>query len=114
MMNLFVWCPGGQCQFVNSSQATVLRRYRVARRFPIPKCQQIQPRDCKVLPAPRDIDTDDINLSVSDLGETRDHVNEVFESANITGICIVHPSMDIDEKKGALCPTNHIDRSCSL
>jgi hypothetical protein len=38
----------------------------------------------------------------------------VFESANITGIGIIHPTVDVNEKKRALRLADRIDRSCSL
>jgi hypothetical protein len=38
----------------------------------------------------------------------------VFKSANITGIGIVHPTVDVDEKKRALRLTNRVDGNRSL
>src|SRR4029077_17466527 len=103
-----------ECQFVNSSQATVLRCHRTACQLAVPKSQQIQAWHSKVFAAPRDIDTNHINLSLGHLGKTRDHINKVFKSANVTGIGIVHPAVDVNEKKGTLGLANHVDRSRSL
>src|ERR1044072_7581317 len=114
MVDLLTWLPGGQRQFVNGSQATILRRYVPTRQLAVPKRQQIQTRHTKVLPAPRDINTDYVNPFLGHLGKTRDHINEVFKSANITGVGIVHPTVDINEKQGSLRLTNGIDCSRSL
>src|SRR5262249_12280442 len=114
MVNLLARLSRSQCQFVNSSQAAVLRSDRTARQLAVPKCQQIQAWDGKILTTPGDINTDHINLSVGHLGKTRDHINKVFKSANITGIGIVHPTVDVNEKKGTLRLANHINRSRSL
>src|ERR1044071_6271727 len=102
MMNLLTWLPRGKCQFVNSGQATVLRRYFVARRFTVPKCQQIQARKSKILTAPCDINANYVCFCFGDLREARDHVNEVLEPANITGVGIVHPTVDVNEKQRTL------------
>src|SRR5215472_292524 len=114
MVNLFAWFSRGKCQFVNSSQATVLRRYFIARRFAVPKCQQIQARKGQILTTPRYINADDINFSLGHFGETRDHVNKVFESANITRVGIVHPTVDVDKKERPLCLANQVNGSGSL
>src|SRR5436190_23878633 len=114
MVDLFAWLSRSQCQFVNSSQAAVLRRHRTARQLAVPKSQQIQAWHAKVFAAPPDINTDYINISVGHLGKTRDHINKVFKSANITGVGIVHPTVDVNEKKRPLRLTNHVDRSRSL
>src|SRR6478736_6613812 len=114
MMDLLSWLSRSQCQFVNSSQAAVLRRHRTARQLAVPKSQQIQAWHGKVLAAPGDINTDYINLSLGHLGKSRGHVNKVFKSANITRIGIVHPAVDVDEKKGALRLANRVERSRSL
>src|SRR5439155_18096346 len=58
--------------------------------------------------------TDYVNLSLGHLREARNHVDEVLKSANVTGVGIVHPTVDVDKKKRALRLTNHIDRSRSL
>src|SRR6478672_10015464 len=100
MVDLLAWLSRSQCQFVNSSQAAVLRRHRTARQLAVPKRQQIQAWHAEVFAAPRDINTDHINLSLGHFGKTRDHINKVFKSANVTGIGIVHPAVDINEKKG--------------
>src|SRR5205823_4679070 len=76
MVNLLTWLSRSQCQFVNSSQAAVLRRHRSARQLAVPKSQQIQTRQRKILAAPADINTDYVNLSLGHLRKTRDHVNE--------------------------------------
>ena len=73
--------------------------------------QQIQAWRAKVFATPRDINTDHVNLSVGHFGKTRDHINKVLKSANITGVGIVHPAVDVDEKKGALSLANHVERS---
>src|SRR5512132_3396420 len=114
MVDLLSWLPRSQCQFVNSSQAAVLRCHRTACQLAVPKSQQIQAWHSKVFAAPRDINTDHVNLSVSHLGKTRDHINKVFKSANITGIGIVHPAVDVNEKKRALRLANRVDGSRSL
>jgi hypothetical protein len=114
MVDLLSWLSRSQCQFVNSSQATVLRRHRTARQLAVPKRQQIQTRHAKVLATPRDIDTDYINLSVSHLGQTRDHINKVFKSANITRNGVVHPAVNVNEEKGPLRLANRVDGSRSL
>src|SRR5438874_12050141 len=100
MVNLLTWLSSSQCQVVNSSQAAVLRRHRSARQLAVPKSQQIQTRQSKILAAPADINTDYVNLSLGHLRKTRDHVNEVLKSANITGVGIVHPAVDVNKKKG--------------
>src|ERR1700747_3492871 len=107
MVDLLTWLSRSQCQFVNGSQTAVLRRHRTARQLAVPKSQQIQAWHAKVLAAPRDIDTDHINLSVGHLGNTRDHINKVFKSANITRVGVVHPAVDVNEKKGTLRLANH-------
>src|SRR6478672_13613291 len=114
MMDLLCWLSRSQCQFVNSSQAAVLRRHRTTRQLAVPKCQQVQAWHAEVFAAPRDISTDHINLSLGDLGKTRDHINKVFKSADITRVGIVHPAVDVNEKKGALRLANHVERSRSL
>src|SRR5260370_40117551 len=114
MVDLLARLPRSQCQFVNSSQAAVLRRHRTARQLAVPKSQQIQARRAKVLAAPRDINTDHVNLSLGHLGKTRDHINKVFKSANITGVGIVHPAVNVNEKKGTLRLANHVEGSRSL
>jgi hypothetical protein len=114
MVNLLSWLSCSQCQFVNSSQAAVLCRHFTARQLAVSKRQQIQARHGKVLAAPRDINADHINLSVGHLGKTRDHINKVFESTNITGVGVVHPAVDVNEKKRALRLANHVDGSRSL
>jgi len=113
-MNLLARLPSGQREFVNSSQAAVLRRYVSARQLAVPKRQQIQARHGKVLPAPCDINTDHVDVSLSHLGKTGDHINEVFKSTNITGVGVVHPTVDIDEKERSLRLANYIDRSRPL
>src|SRR4030095_3712890 len=102
MCDLLSWLSRSQCQFVNSSQATILRRHRTARQLAVPKRHQIQAWHSKVFAAPRDIDTDHVNVSLGYLGKTRDHINKVFKSADVTRIGIVHPAVNVDEKKGAL------------
>src|SRR5438045_8834000 len=114
MVDLLAWLSRSQCQFVNSSQAAVLRRHRTARQLAVPKRQQIQAWHAKILAAPRDINTDYVNLSLSHLGKSRNHVNELFKSANVTGVGIVHPAVDVNEKKRALCLTNRVEGSRSL
>src|SRR5262249_31552298 len=114
MVDLLARLSRSQCQFVNSSKAAVLRRHRTAGQLAVPKSQQIQAWNAEVLAAPRDINTDHINLSLGHLGKTRNHVNEVFEAANIAGVGIVHPTVDVYEKKRALRLTNHVDGSRSL
>jgi hypothetical protein len=59
------------------------------------------------------VETSD-DVTKSDFASTPDHVNEVFESANITGVCIVHPAVDVNEKKGTPRLANHVDGSRSL
>src|SRR4029434_1916997 len=103
-----------QCQFVNSSQAAVLRRHRPAGQLAVPKSQQIQAWHSKVFAAPRDIDTDDVNVSLGYLGKTRDHIDKVFKSADVNRIGIAHPAVDVDKKKGAPGLANHVERSRSL
>src|SRR5262249_19894883 len=114
MVDLLTWLSSGQRQFVNCSQAAVLRRHVTARQLAVPKRQQIQAWNSEVLPTPCDINTDYVNVSLRDLGKTRDHINKVFESANIAGIGIVHPTVDVNEKQGALCLANHVNGSGSL
>src|SRR5262245_61351210 len=114
MMNVLAWFSRSQCEFVNGSQAAVLRSYLITGGLAIPKCQQIEARHRNVFAAPRYIDSDDINFFLGDLRETRDHVDKMFEPANIGGIGIVHPAVDVNEKKRTLCLANHIERSCSL
>src|SRR5437763_9624799 len=114
MVNLLAWLSRSQRQFVNSSQAAVLRRHFTTRRLAVPKSQQIQTRHGKVFAAPPNINTDHINLSAGHLGKTRDHINKVFKSANIAGIGIIHPTVTINEKKGALRLANRVDCSRSL
>src|SRR5262245_43957976 len=114
MMNLLAWLPRGKSQFVDSSQATVLRRYCIARRFAVPKRQQIQAWKSKILAAPCYINANHINLSLGHLGKARDHVDEVLKSANITGVRVVHPTVDVNEKQRALRLANCIDCSHSL
>src|SRR5947199_10215768 len=114
MVDLFAWFSRSQCQFVNSSKAAVLCRHRTARQLAVPKSQQIQTRHGKVFAAPPNINTDHINLSAGHLGKTRDHINKMFKSANIAGVGIVHPTVDVNEKKGPVRLTNHVDRSRSL
>jgi hypothetical protein len=46
--------------------------------------------------------------------KARDHINEVFEFANVTGIGVVLPTVDVNKKEGALRLANRVDRSCSL
>src|SRR5438552_10476969 len=111
MVNLLSWLSRSQCQFVNSSQAAVLRRHRTARQLAVPKRQQIQAWNAKVFAAPRDINSDYINLSLGHLGKSRGHVNKVFKSANVPRIGIVHPTVDVNEKKRALRLTNYVDGS---
>src|SRR4030095_6326225 len=79
MVDLLAWLSRSQCQFVNSSQAAVLCRHFTARQLAVPKRQQIQAWHAKVLAAPRDINTDYIDLSLGHLGKTRDHINKVFK-----------------------------------
>ena len=114
MVDLLARLSRSQCQFVNSSQAAVLRRHRTARQLAVPKRQQIQARHRKVFAAPRDIDTDHVNLSLGYLGKTRDHINKVFKSADVTRIGVVHPAVDVNEEKWALRLANHVERSHSL
>src|SRR6476646_10643776 len=83
MVDLLAWLSSRQCQFVNGSQAAVLRGHRTARQLAVPKSQQIQAWHAKVFAAPRDINTDHINLSLGHLGKTRDHINKVLKSADI-------------------------------
>src|SRR5215475_16211785 len=106
MMNLLAWFSRGQCQFINGSQAAVLRSYLITGGLAVPKGQQIQPREGKIFATPTDVHADDINFRLGHLGKTRDHVNKVFKSTNIPGVRIVHPAMDINEKKGTLCLAN--------
>src|SRR4029077_20681176 len=103
-----------QCQFVNRSQAAVLRCHRTASQLAVPKRQQIQAWHSKVFAAPTDINTDYINLSLGHLGKTRDHINKVFKSATITGVGIVHPAVNVNKKKRALRLANRVDCNGSL
>jgi len=114
MVDLLSWLSRRQRQFVNSSQAAVLRCHRTAGQLAVPKRQQIQAWHGKVFATPADVNTDHINISVGDLGKTRDHIDKVFESANITGVSIVHPTVDVDEKKRALRLANRVDGNRSL
>src|SRR5881227_1004170 len=114
MVDLFAWLSRSQCQFVNSSQAAVLRRDRTARQLAVPKSQQIQAWHAKVFAAPCDINTDHINLSLGHLGKARNHVNKVLKSAHITGVGIVHPAVNVNEKKRTLRLANRVDGSSSL
>ena len=114
MVDLLSWLSRSQCQFVNSSQAAVLRRHRTARQLAVPKSEQIQAWHGKVLATPRDINTYHVTLGLGDLRKTRDHINKVFKFANVTGVGVVLPTVDVHEKKGALCLANHVDRSSSL
>jgi hypothetical protein len=84
MMDLLAWFSRSQCEFVNGSETAVLRSYLIAGGLPVPKCQQIQSWYRKIFTAPRYVDANDINVSLSDLWETRNHVDKVLESANIT------------------------------
>src|SRR5215831_17175018 len=81
MMNLLAWFSRSQCEFVNGSQAAVLRSYLITGGLAIPKCQQIESRHCNVFAAPRYIDSDNIDLVLADLRQTRDHVDKMFEPA---------------------------------
>src|SRR5262245_65574389 len=110
MMNLFVWCPGRQCQFVNCSQTTVLRRHRVACRFSIPKRQQIQSRHCKIFSAPRYVDTDDIDLSLADLRRSRNRANKVFDRATMAEMAIFRRPVDETEGRRRLAWGNQLSR----
>src|SRR4029453_10996353 len=114
MVDLLSRLSRSQCQFVNGSQAAVLRRHRTASQLAVPKSQQIQAWHSKVFARPRDINTDYVNLSLSYLGKTRDHINKVLKSADITGVGIVHPTVDVNEKKRALRLPNCVDCSDSL
>jgi hypothetical protein len=51
---------------------------------------------------------------VSHLGQTRDHINKVFKSANITRNGVVHPAVNVNEEKGPLRLANRVDGSRSL
>ena len=113
-MDLLAWFSRSQGEFVNGSQAAVLRSYLITGGLAVPKRQQIQTGYGKIFAAPRYIDPDDIDLCLGDLGQTRDHVDKMLESANIAGVGIVHPAMDVNEKKGTLCLANHIESSRSL
>src|SRR5689334_9400407 len=113
MVDLFPRLSCSQRQFINSSQAAVLRRHRTACQLAVPKSQQIQAWNAKVFAAPRDINSDHVNLSLGHLGKARNHVDKVLKSANVTGVGIVHPTVDVNEEKGALRLTNHVDRSRS-
>src|SRR5260370_41766421 len=110
MVDLFAWLSRSQCQFVNSSEAAVLRRHRTARQLAVPKSQQIQAWHGKVFAAPPDINTDYVNLSLGHLREARNHVDEALKWANVTGAGIVHPTVDVNEKNQALRLTKHVDR----
>src|SRR6478672_1332889 len=114
MVDLLSWLSRSQCQFVNSSQTAVLRCHRAASQLAVPKRQQIQAWHGKIFATPPDINTDHISLCLGHLGKTRDHINKVFESANITGIGIVHPTVDVDEKKRTLRLANRVDGNRSL
>jgi hypothetical protein len=91
-----------------------LRRYFIARRFAVPKRQQIQAWKSKILTAPRYINADNIDFVLSYLRKARNHVDKVLESANIAGVGIVHPTVDVNEKKRALCLPNQVNRDGSL
>src|SRR4029077_3003425 len=84
MVDLLARLSRSQCQFVNGSQAAVLRRHRPARQLAVPKSQQIQAWHAKIFAAPRDINTDYVNLSLGHLGKTRDHINKVLKSADVS------------------------------
>src|SRR5262249_8339476 len=114
MMDLLAWFSRGQCQFVNGGQAAVLRSYFTTGGLAFPKCQQIQPREGKIFPAPTNVHADDIDFCLRHLGKTRDHINEVLKSTNITGVRVVHPTMDVNEEKWTLCHANRIDRGATL
>src|SRR5882762_1908419 len=113
MVDLLSWLSRSQCQFVNSSQAAVLRCHRTACQLAVPKSQQIQAWNAKVFAAPRDINTNHVNLSLGHLRKARNHVDELLKSANITRVGIVHPTVDINKKKRPLRLANHVDRSGS-
>src|SRR6476660_1885644 len=83
MVDLLARLSRSQCQFVNGSKAAVLRCHRPASQLAVPKSQQIQARHAKVFSAPRDINADYVNLSLSHLGKTRDHINKVLKSADV-------------------------------
>jgi hypothetical protein len=114
MMDLLVRRSCGQCEFIDGSQAAILRRDFVARRFAIPKGQQIQTGNGKVFATPSNVYSDDVDISLSHLGEPGDHINEVLKSANIAGVRIVHPTVDINEKQRALRLADRVDRSHAL
>src|ERR1051325_3801840 len=88
MMDLLAWSSGGQCQFVNGSQAAVLRSQLITGGLAVPKRQQIQSREGKIFATPTNVHTDDIYFFLRHLRKTRDHINEVLESTNITGVRI--------------------------
>src|SRR4029077_2278807 len=114
MMNLLAWLSRSQCQFVNSSQAAVLRRHRTAGQLAVPKSQQIQARHAKVFASPRDINTDHINPSLGHLAKTRDHIKQVLKSGDVPQHGVVHPAVNVNEKEEALCLANRVDGSNSL
>ena len=113
-MIIFAGFVGRDGEFFNACQAAVRSGNPMARGFAAPEREKIQSREGEVFSPPGDVNADDIDLSAGEFGKTGDHVQKMFEPADIGRSGIVLPAVNINEEQRTFCFMNDLESRSSL
>src|SRR5215472_1684869 len=114
MVIVLAWFSSCDGEFFNGCQNAVRRRDRFARALAAPKCKEFQSRQGKILAAPRDVNTDDIDLASRKFGDTRDRIQKMLEAADVAGDGVVLPAVDVNNEKRTFRFMDHLESRFSL
>ena len=92
----FSSCDG---EFFNRCQNAVRRCDRFACALAVPECKELQSRCGKILSAPRNVNTDNIDLASRKFWDTRDCIQKMLEAADVAGDGVVLPAVDVNKEK---------------
>src|SRR5437773_5213104 len=92
----FSSCDGA---FYNRCQNAVRRCDRFACALAVPECKKLQSRCGKIRPAPRNVNTDNIDLASRKFWDTRDCIQKMLEAADVAGDGVVLPAVDVNKEK---------------
>src|SRR5438045_9033381 len=87
----FSSCDG---EFFNRRQNAVRRCDRFACALAVPECKELQSRCGKIRPAPRNVNTDNIDLASRKFWHTRDGIQNMLEAADAAGAGVESPAVD--------------------
>src|SRR6476646_5758059 len=113
-MIIFAGFMDGDREFFNGGQTTVRCRDPSAGGFAAPEREKIQSREGEVFSPPGAVNADDIDLSAGEFGKTRNGIEKMLETADVTRSGVVLPSVNVNEEQWTLCFVDDFERRFSL